>query len=905
MLNFLPDFPCIFPRISYRNAGKLLVPWVCFLLFAGSSASAKDIPVTGILVYGTSGNLAYVQVTGFLINGKTELRACGGTGGIDKSAYKNLTKINLDGVTTLERLPNGSLVAEMNGAPPACVVPGNFKYDKDVALTASDLAEKSTYTGQVTGSSSPSQTAFPAFAPGVKFVFGSPTDKELAEYSLADRAQSIAAWQNYLSQYPSGAHLSQAKMGLSALLLIDGNNKLGQFVATRSSASPAYDMLKAARERADQALELQAGNDAAIKLRDAVRAELKLLSDSATAKLQAFRDATTAHVPGYPLLVSAKDLSDHISGVDPKYAPGMALAGFVAGESLALDQVVQTASSQIAAQQPDAAYATITKYLSFAGEEPRLKQIVAAAYKYHLDKGNAEVAASDWAAAVADFKRANEITATDESKTGLANAQASLVATQNKQAADKALAISKQDMDDKDVIGAYEVLANLSDAQRLLVKDDMAALEDAYVQAATAQATQLQLAHTPIRGRADEDAVRQAYDYLQRANKLSDNPEIGLKLELMAGTIADYYVGIANKYLSKPLSSGVGLGWAYLNEALQYRPNLDAIRDAMTSNTAAYQMRSRLSIGVVFRDQTSYRDSAHFADQLQQAFATDLETSGLPVKVVLPGATNTLQPNFQFVGDIMEHRPDLTRKKETVESKYRSGTSEIPNDAWNKADAVYENALLNLQKAQGALTVAEAKNNKKLVESSNADVNAAQEAVQEARSKMNAIPKNLNQDLVNPYNYTKTTLVITNPIELSLRLLDSLDNPVGEPIHVIKGKEPKTFIILDDIKPDDTMGVKQIDTEPNQIQLMTDVEIDARDTIVKAALDRVKELPKKIIAQARDKVANNDLDGAAEAYVLYLNCTPAAATPERLEATRFLSENFNIRNTSDLRATAQ
>jgi hypothetical protein len=67
----------------------------------------------------------------------------------------------------------------------------------------------------------------------------------------------------------------------------------------------------------------------------------------------------------------------------------------------------------------------------------------------------------------------------------------------------------------------------------------------------------------------------------------------------------------------------------------------------------------------------------------------------------------------------------------------------------------------------------------------------------------------------------------------------------------------------------------------------------------------VKELPKKIIAQARDKVANNDLDGAAEAYVLYLNCTPAAATPERLEATRFLSENFNIRNTSDLRATAQ
>jgi hypothetical protein len=52
-------------------------------------------------------------------------------------------------------------------------------------------------------------------------------------------------------------------------------------------------------------------------------------------------------------------------------------------------------------------------------------------------------------------------------------------------------------------------------------------------------------------------------------------------------------------------------------------------------------------------------------------------------------------------------------------------------------------------------------------------------------------------------------------------------------------------------------------------------------------------------------VASNDLDGAAEAYVLYLNCTPAATTTERIEATHFLSENFNIRNTSDLRAFAQ
>ena len=901
MSNLLP----VFPRLSYRNAGKLLATCLCFSLFASNPLWAKDIPVTGILVFGANGAPAYVQVTDFLVNGKAELRSCAGSGGIDKSAYKNLTKILLSSVTMLERLPDGSLVAATGGAAPACVVPGNFKYDKDAALTPSEIAEKSTYTGQVTGSSLPSQTALPPFAPGVKLILGSNTDKELAEYSLADRTRTVALWQTYLSLYPSGAHLNLAKAGFATLLLKDGSDRLAQYTASRDSSSPAYDTLKNARELADQVLELQANNDAAIKLREAVRAELKLLSDSAAAKLQVFRDAATAHVPGYPLLVSAKDLSDHISSVDPNYPPGISLATAVTAEITVLDSVIQTAYSQIKASNFDAAYTTIGKYLSFAGEEPRLKQIVATAYKYHFDKGNGEVATSDWTNAVADFKRANEITPTDEAAVSLAKAQASLLATQNRQAADKALAVSKQRMDDKDTIGAYEFLANLNDAQRLLVKDDMAALEDAYVLAATAEATRLYTAHTPIQGHTDEDEVRKAYEYMLRASKLSDNPEIDLKLQLMADAIATYYVERANKYLSKPVSSGVGLGMAYLNEAAQYQPNLGAIRDAMASNAAAYQIHAKLSVGVVFRDQTSYRDSAHFAEQLQQAFATDLEASDLPVKVVLPDNPAFPQLNFKFVGDIMEHRPNPTRKKETVESKYRSGTSEIPSDAWNKADAVYENALLDLQKAQRALTLAQAKNNKKMVESSNADVDAAQRAVQQARSKMNAIPQKLNQDVVSPYNYTKTTLVITNPIELSLRLEDSLRNPVGAPIQVTKGKEPKTFIILDDIKPDDTMGVKQIDTEPNQIQLMTDVEIDARDTIVKAAREKVQELPKTILAQARGKAANNDLDGAGESYILYLNCTPAKTTPERSEATRFLYDNFNIRNTAYLRAEAQ
>ncbi len=874
-----------------------LLPW--------NAAHAKDVPVTGILIYGDSGKLAYVQVTGLLVNGKTEMRACTGSGPIEKSAYKNFPKVNLETLTTLERLPDGSLAAKVGDAAPSCIVPGNFKWDKDNSLPQAALVEKSTFTGQVVGTSAPGQTALPPFAAGVKFVFGNASDKEFAEYALADRAKSIDQWQSFLTQFPAGAHLAPAKVALSALLLADGNQKLDRYQATRSSAAPAFDALKDAHDRADQALDLQVSNDAAAKLRDAVRVEMKTLCDSASADLKDFQTAMANRTTGYPLLVRAKDLSDHVSAIDSKYAAGITLASSVGAETHALDTVAQTATAQDTSKQYDAAYTTIAKYLSFAGEDPRLKQVVAADYKYHFDKGNAEGAANDWASAVDDLKRATEITGNDEAKAALISAQSSLLIAENKAAADKALAISKQRATDNDTIGAYEVLANLNDGQRLLVKDDMDALKDAYVTAATAKANELQLAHTPINGRADEDAIRQAYDYMLRASKLSTDTDISLKLELMAETISNYYVGVAGKYLNKPLSSGVGLGWSYLNEALQYRPNLDVVRDAMTSNTAAYQMRSRLSIGVVFRDQTSRRDSAGFADQLQQAFATGLETSGLPVKVVLPGAAGSLEPNFQFVGEILQHRAIRDSKVETLQSKYRSGSHEIPNEAWNKADQAYEATLLDLQKAQGALTAAQAKNNKKVIDSADKDVLTAQDAVQKARATMNSIPKTITNDVISPYNYTRTTLSVTNIVELSFRILDSAGNLIGEPIHVMKGDQPRKFVILDNIKPDDTQGVKEIDTRPDETQLMTDVEIEARDTMVNAARDKVQELPLKILAQARAKATSNDLDSAGEAYVLYLNCTPANAAPERAEAVKFLYDNFNIRNTGNLRASAQ
>jgi hypothetical protein len=890
------------PRVRHRLALGLFA-----LLFAAPATFAKDVPITGILLYRDQGNPAYVEVTGLKVNEKNYLRACTDAPTIDKSVYKNLPKINLTDVKQLDRLPNGKLVATLGTAAPICVVPGNFKWDKEGALSPSELVDKSSWVAQISGASIPGRNSFPLMPLDSRFIFGSDTDKELAFYSLADWAKSIDLWKTYFSEYPNGAHLPAAKATDASLLIADGQVNLDRYRASTKSATPDWDALKQAQERASQAADLQPASDPPLALRDAVRAELKIVADVATADDQAYRDALNAHSSGYAKLVTAKDLSDHITVVDPKFQPGTVLASTVAIDVNAYEVAIKNASSQITAHQFDNAYSDVKLYAAFTPEEPRLKDIVAAVYKYHFGKGKSEEVDPKWNEAVADLTTANDITPSAESKSELSRAEAGLLAYNNKQAAAKALGISKERLTNNDTIGAYEVLADLNEAQRKLVKDEMEAQQAGYIVAATAKAHDLEAAHKPIQGRADEEALRQAYEYLRRASELSDNPDIPIKRDLMADTISAYYVGVAGKYLSKPLASGVGLGVAYLNEALLYKPNLDIAHDAITANSLAYTMRSRLSISVVFRDQTSRRESAGFANQLQEAFATGIETSGIPAKVIiLPAPPDSMPATFQFVGEILEHRTIPESKIETLQSHYRSGQHEVPNDAWNKADQDFEAEKLKLEKAQGALSAAQVKNNKKAIEEAQKEIDTIQANVQKARSVMNSTPEKLSVDSVSPYNYTRETLDVKNVVDLSFRILDAAGTIIGDPIKVIKGDQPKHFVILDGVKPEDTDGIKLIDSRPNTEQLMTDVENEARDAMVKAARQKVQELPGRVLELARNRAAAGDAESAGELFVLYLNSTPEATSNlvDRQEARNYLAHNFNLLNTAQLQASA-
>ncbi len=865
-----------------------------FIAFTGLAVHSKEVPLTAIELFDGPNGAAFVQVTGLLINGKAEVRSCGGATEINKSTYGKLAKIQLNSaVTSLERDAKGTMNLT-RGSAAECVVPSNLKFDKDESLTPAQLAERAVLTGQVVGSSPAGTTAVPPFKPTVKIVFVPAPDTEFAEFLRATRAHSVAQWQDYLSRYPKAAHIDLAKQSLAALFLKEGEDGLASYRSSVSTSSPNYADLKTAQSRANQAHELLPANEEATKLRDNVHTELVLIADKARAELQAYKQALAGHTAGYIHLANARQLADHASEVDPHFDQSPSLQSGIAAESKRVDAALRSAESMISTQHYDQAVTAVAEFRAFADEEPRIAAIIDGAYKYHFDRGKAGASEQKWQDAVQEYQKASELKPTSESISALKQAQAEFQTSTNQAAATAALQKSSAFEQDKRYIEAYEVLANLPDAQRALVKDQMQALQVNYVTSASDEAKKLKDAHTPIQGRADEVGVLKAYDYLRRVNSLQpDDQDLKLRLDLIAQTLSDYYVAQAKRYLDKPLGSGVGLAWLYLNEAQQYQSNRDDIRDERTKNSAIHNVRSTLSIKVVFRDQTSRRDSAGFADQLSDAIATGLETTNLPVRIVRAADATPVEPNFQLIGDVLEHRPVTKVGVESVDSEYRAGEREIPNEEWNQANRDYEAANLELQKAQKVLEGAQAHGKKKEMSVANTVVEDAQKRVEEYHRKLDSIPKTTQSDVVKPYRYTRKTIDLSVVVDVGFRIVDSNGNTIAMTPSV-KNAAQKQFVVLENVKPEDTKNVKQAGAPPDEAQFLTDVEIAARIALIKDVRDKVELLPSKILDQARKKLMDGDTEGTAEAYILYLNSTPDAQTAERDEAKKFLREQFNM-----------
>src|SRR5205807_1907201 len=416
-----------------------------------------------------------------------------------------------------------------------------------------------------------------------------------------------------------------------------------------------------------------------------VRAEVDKFIESDRAELQTYRKALTEHTAGYGHLIAAKKHNDLVVEINPKYKPSVDLQTEIFNETRKFEAELQNAEALLTAKRYDDASAALDSYRAFEGEAPRIQAVMTGAYSYHFNRGQELSGQQDWEKAIPEFRKAAGIRPDNkEAASALKNAELQFTTTRNRLAADRALQQSKGYAENNQPIEAYDVLAELPDEQRALVTSDMEALKATYSAAAVRRAQKLQEIHLPIRGRADEDAAREAHGLLARAGSFGDDPSIRLKLELLSDKISAYYMEQAKRYLNKPMASGVGLGWLYLGEAQHYMPNLESVKDEMARYASAYQLRARLSIGVVFRDQSSRRENSGFADQLADAIATGLETSGLAVKVVRQTAENpsNAQPGFMLVGEVLQHRLIKNPTLETLPSKYRVGTREVKNEAW-------------------------------------------------------------------------------------------------------------------------------------------------------------------------------------------------------------------------------
>lgn len=856
-----------------------------------SSLDAKEVPLTAIIVYQSPTGWAYLQASDLLLNGKAEVRDCGNGQSWDKSAYGKLAKIRLAAPGSLEVLANGSLqYARDNSA--TCVVPDNLKFEKSTAQTSAQLVDRSSLEGKPIGT----VTALPPLKPGMLIVFVTSPDTELAEFLLASRASQTSTWDSYLSKYPAAPHTQEAKVAFAHLLAKQSHTHLDLYTSSLSASSPTYSELQTAKQMAAKANSILPSDSDVKTVNSQIDSAVQAITAEGNTELADYRQALSGKTPGYQHLQNANRLLDELKKIDPQNPAVQTFGENTNKETDSYESALHSAQDLVSSDHVDEALAAISPYLCFLSEDPRIASVVNGAYSSHMRKGSLLAASSNWEGAAREFEAANKIKPTPDAASALAKATKELEAARNKSAAEAALKTSQEYASQNQFIPAYEVLWNLIPEQQALVKSDMEALAPSYAKSAAQAAQQIEKAHDPIRGLNDEVEVEKAYGYLDRSYAIENQPALKERQEDLGDKLSQYYLDQARRYIAKPLGSGVCIGWSYLQKALQYRAsNLDSVRDEEKKAEAIYRMRSTLSIRVEFRDQTSRRDSAGFADQLADALATQLETSHLPVKVIRPGENPPVDPNFHLVGDVVQHAKNISTNSVSKDSKYRASEEQVTNDQWRAANRDYDAAKMELDSARAELEGAVARGKKGEIKDAETKKNQAEAKVNAAREKLDSIPQSTTRDVIKPYSYTEKTILFSATVELRYRIIDANGQTIATSKQIL-GSNTQTITVLENVKPEDTENVKVQGTVPDENELFTKVENSTRDQLIAAAGESIKHLPDKVLNDAQQSEKDGDLDAAGQNYILYLNSTSLADTPERMQAEAFLRQQFNIRH---------
>jgi hypothetical protein len=223
-----------------------------------------------------------------------------------------------------------------------------------------------------------------------------------------------------------------------------------------------------------------------------------------------------------------------------------------------------------------------------------------------------------------------------------------------------------------------------------------------------------------------------------------------------------------------------------------------------------------------------------------------------------------------------------------VQSHYRAGTREVRNPQWTELKRELDAAQDTLAHYKDQMLVVGKKPKPEVAQK----LQELQTSVEDVRKKLDAVPETKLEDIIEPYNYTRRTIEMNGIVEFSFRLL-SAGGTAREAIPV-KIEVPKTSIVLENVKAEDTDGVQEDGAPPDELEVLNEAETQAQSALVKRISEKLQELSSRVLEDARKRASANDTDGAAERYILFLNCSTASDSPERAEALRFLEHEYNI-----------
>src|SRR5258706_7842347 len=431
-------------RSSNRRISRpTLLIAACCLTLGAMSAQAKDAPLTAIALFDGSNGAAYVQITGVMLNGKTELRNCNGVSKIDRSSYGKFPKVQLKGATSLE-LDAGGVLILTTGKGSTCIVPSNFRCENKASRTPAEVAARATLQGAVVSASANQASELPPLKPGVRLVFVAAPDTELAEFLRAQLARSTVVSLDFLSSYDSSSRTAEAKQTLAELFDESAESELALYRKSVAANTSDLSHLRQAKQKADQSINAVKGYSPALKLREQIDSELATLITSTHTELQAYQKALQDQTSGFTHLTSAKLRNDRILDVNPLYAPALALDAELVKEANKLESTLLSAEGLLTAKRYDDALAALGPYCFFAAEVSRVDAIVTTTYTFHFARGQEFNAQQDWEHAVTEFRKAVETRHNNpESTAALQAAVVRFTDKRNREAADRALEQSK------------------------------------------------------------------------------------------------------------------------------------------------------------------------------------------------------------------------------------------------------------------------------------------------------------------------------------------------------------------------------------------------------------------------------------------------------------------------------